>query len=207
MPPIVYVETNLLMSFATGRDLATNRLVLDRPPHAEFAIPSVCYMEAFSTFETLKKRRDRFSSELQNKINDCDRGIVWADKDLRLKILHRSLLGIEETFERFRGRLRLGIQTVGAFAIPIENSASILKASIARSLIRDTTDNLILATILDHARTQPEREFRALLTENHTDFHDNLEARRALDEAGIKYFRQTQPCRDWLDAHTRPTPG
>jgi hypothetical protein len=195
------------MSFATGRDQATNDLIASPLTNAEFAIPSVCYMEAFSTFESMRKIQKKFVEEFQNKILDCDRGIVWTDRVERLELLRLSSLEIERTFERFRFRLIEATNLVCAFAKPIQISSKVLKTSTDQRIIKDMTDNLILATILDHASSQPDRRPKAFLSENSKDFNDKTDAGLALDEAGIKYFRQTQVCRDWLEALTKIPPG
>lgn len=62
---IVYVETNFLMSIATGRDLQAVSLLKDRVFSAHMAIPSICCMEALSVLEDELKRRNRFASELK----------------------------------------------------------------------------------------------------------------------------------------------
>ena len=90
MTPIIYVETNFLLSFATGRDQATADLIASPPDGVEFAIPSVCIMEAFSTFERMRKQHKRFLEEFQNKVQECDREIVREDRAHRAEQLRSS---------------------------------------------------------------------------------------------------------------------
>lgn len=106
-------------------------------------------------------------------------------------------------FSLFEQRLRLAISELSFVAELIEISTQIILHSGSDRLIKDTTDNLILTCILNHARSHSSEE-KALLTENHKDFHDNQEVQKALREAGIKYFRNAQVCLEWLKARSSP---
>ena len=60
---ILYIETNFLMSIATGRDPDANHLLLSVPTSVRIAIPAICCMEALSALEDEIKRRNRFADE------------------------------------------------------------------------------------------------------------------------------------------------
>ena len=68
MDVIVYVETNFLMSMAMGREARGEDLLAAVSASVRVAIPSGCYMEAFSAFEDEQKRRTRFRAELDQQI-------------------------------------------------------------------------------------------------------------------------------------------
>ena len=49
---LLYIETNFLMSIATGRDPKADDLLAQPPEGLRLAIPQVCFMEALSVFKT-----------------------------------------------------------------------------------------------------------------------------------------------------------
>jgi hypothetical protein len=194
---LLYIETNFLLSFATGRDLGVNSLLAGPPAHVRLVLPSACYMEAFTVLESLKRDHGRFSGDFRNKINEVGRSVVWPDRESRLKLLQQSLLEIDSTFDRLQRRLYLAVDTLAHLAEGIETSESILGAAARRRIIQDATDNLVLAGILEHAKERPSQT-KIFLSENRRDFFDNPEAKQALADLDIKYFRDAQKCKDWL---------
>jgi hypothetical protein len=162
-------------------------------------------MEAFVTFESIKRESGRFIADLGRQIQEYSRGVVWADRDSRLGPLRQSRVEIDTMFDQFRERLLLAVETLNELGEKINLTREILRDAVGRSLIKDTTDNLILASILSHARSHPS-ELKAFLTENHKDF-EVPEALQALRDAGVKYFRKAEECRNWLGALAPPPPS
>ncbi len=79
----------------------------------------------------------------------------------------------------------------------------ILATSLTKTPIEDPTDNLILASILDHSKNHPS-ETKIFLSENRRDFDINLKAKLALEESGIRYFADASKCLEWH--RTQPIP-
>ncbi|AGY60376.1 hypothetical protein GKIL_4130 [Gloeobacter kilaueensis JS1] len=71
----LYIETNFLMSIATGRDSASKELLGEIPTDLKVAIPSVCCMESLSAFEDEKKRSNKFRGTLDNQIAQLSRDL------------------------------------------------------------------------------------------------------------------------------------
>lgn len=186
------------MSYAKGRSKAGSDLLRGRIPKVEVAIPSICFMEALSTFESMRKSHKRFMAEFRTRFVDCERAVVWVDRDERLKHLKRGAVEVGRTFERFTARLGVAIQSLASHARFIEISPTILNRSLTWRPIDDSTDNLILTTLLDDVVSRPEARERAFLSENPKDFRDNLGARQALEDAGIRYFSRPEALIGWL---------
>jgi hypothetical protein len=199
----VYVETNFLLAVATGREARADELVAAAPSSARLVIPAVCYMEAFSALEDDRKRRNRFKNELENHIAQLRRDITSPNARRLLTCLEDALSLNERLSNDVQDRLFEFIARSGAMeGIPL--TAAALADSLNRLLIRDPTDNLILFSILHHAREQPPGD-KVLLTENAHDF-DTPDVQRELSTLGVtKYFRSVDMLLGWMRA--QPTPA
>ncbi len=195
---LIYIETNFLMSYATGRDLATDRLIPDPPSTGRLVLPSCCIMEALSAFEAERRRRDRFANGLEAEIGQIRANIVSPEAQSLGARLEISLADFRGITEEFKTRMLRVIDFLSLHAILIEPTASAIQASRSRDIVDDPTDNLILACILAHAAEHPT-EPKAFLSENSRCFSRNLDARAALDGAGIKYFAEASKCLEWQD--------
>jgi hypothetical protein len=70
-------------------------------------------------------------------------------------------------------------------------------------IMDDPTDDIILATIIDHAQRHPAEE-QVVLTGNSKHF-DTAEVRAALRNVGIDhYFSRTEAFLGWFRAQPRP---
>ena len=69
----LYIETNFLMSIATGRDDLAFQLLENPPSSVAIAIPSICCLEVLSALEDEIKRRNRFANELNLQISQLRR--------------------------------------------------------------------------------------------------------------------------------------
>ncbi len=202
MATLVYIETNFLMSYATGRDLATDELVTNPPSSISFTIPGLCFMEAFSIFESERKRQNRLKGTLKQEIAQSSRNIISSRTHDFIDHLKQSEVGLEEIFNEFEDRLSHVIQFLSINAEIIETTSGILQLSFSNRLIdQEPTDNLILASILHHAN-QHLGETKVLLTENRKDFESNTFASSAILEAGIRYFADASRFLEWHKAQT-----
>ncbi|WP_017719723.1 PIN domain-containing protein [Kamptonema formosum] len=195
----LYIETNFVMSVATGRDPQAENLLLNTPASVGLAIPDVCYMEALSVFATDKKQRQRFHNELDIWINDAERNKTSTRAQSLLFQLQQSRDGNEALIEEIDRRF---FQVVGQLARKAEMIAltpDMLETSLQTNFIPDLTDNLILNCILGHARSQPS-EVKVFLSGNVTDF-GKREVRGALREAGVyNYFSSAEAFFGWLQS-------
>jgi hypothetical protein len=194
---IVYIETNFLMSYATGRDLAIEELVNNSPKSLSLIIPSFCFMEAFSTFESERKRYNKFKDTLKYEIAQTKRNVISSHVQPLINHLKQAEIELGETFNEFEDRLHQAIFVLSMNAEIIEPTSQILQLSFYNRLIdKEPTDNLILASILHHA-DQHAGDIKILLTENRKDFESNTFAESAIQEAGIRYFADASKFLEW----------
>lgn len=110
------------------------------------------------------------------------------------------MIEIETMVDQFRERLLEAVETLNVLGEKIDLTREIVAEAVGRGIIEDMTDNLIMMSILAHARAHPDED-KAFLAENYRDF-DGLVPRRALREAGVRYFRRAEECRTWLGSLT-----
>ena len=198
--PILYVETNFLISIALGRDAEAGNLLLNPPASLQIAIPEVCFMESLSTLEGEQKRRFRFSNELNQQISQLRRDLTSASAQSLLSYLELSQKPNEDLLSDIKMRLFLALRNIATNSTTIPLSTEIILATFSNNLIlKEPTDNLILQTILSHARSRPT-EVKILLTGNIKDFTQPT-VKEALQNAGINlYFSRTSSFISWLES-------
>jgi hypothetical protein len=185
------------MSHSQGRDLATEELLSSPPPSLRLVIPVVCFMEAFSALEDERKRHNRLVGEtFQQQIRQLRRNVVSPRIHPLIDHLDKSVGGLQAVFNDARNRLYEAIEKLRTSAELIALTPEILGASVARPLINDPTDDLILASILDHAASHLS-EMKAFLSENRKDFDEKPYPKEALKAAGVKYFAQASKFLEW----------
>jgi hypothetical protein len=196
---LLYIETNFLMSHATGRAIATESLISVERPSIRLVIPSFCFVEAFSTLEDERKRHNRLIEGFQMEIRQAKRNLISPRADALVNHLQQTVVESLAIFNDFEDRLFRTIELLASRAELIDPTPQILQDSLSRKLIADPTDNLILSAIVAHAGSRTS-ETKAFLTENRKCFHDNLEARAALQSVGLKYFADASKCLEWHGA-------
>lgn len=197
---IIYIETNFLMSIATGREAEAIMLLRDLSSSVQLAIPSVCYMEAWSAFEDELKRQNSFKEQLSRQISETKRDVT-SEKVASLSFhLEESLVYYLERIDEIELRLREAISLMSENAEMIVLNSEIIQATLNTPLIKkDPTDNLILHCILSHARSH-SRETKVFLSGNVKEF-GLPEVQDVLREAGItKYFSVTKNFLCWLQS-------
>jgi hypothetical protein len=197
---VTYVETNFLMGMATGRDAAADALLAALPPLHVLAIPSVCFMEAFSAFEDERGRRNVFKDQLEIQIHQLKRDITSAHARLLLSHLEQARIENGLLLNDVRARLLEATSRISARMEMIPLTPTILQESVTSLLLSDPTDNLILTCILEHARQSSDTTTKSFLSSNFRDF-DVPEVRSTLAQVGVtKYFRSTEKVLEWLNS-------
>lgn len=197
--PILYVETNFLMSHATGRDGKTGEVLSKSPDRFRIVMPSGCFMEAFSAFEDERKRHHRLINDLEKQMGQSKRNVISPGISRLIDHLERAIDELREVFNDFQGRLYGTIDFLRTSAELIHPTPEILGESVARTLVGDPTDNLILASILIHAGSHPG-EVKAFLSENRRDFDLKPYPKAAIGSAGVKYFSSPGKFLEWREA-------
>jgi PIN domain len=194
---ILYVETNFLMSVAMGREARGDDLLAAVTASVRVAIPSGCYMESFSAFEDEQKRRNWFRAELDKQIGQLRRDTTSANAGTLLRLLEESRIANDELSNDVQARLFQLVERAAGVLEPIPETAAIIQSAVGSMIIPDPTDNLILYSILDHARRFPGA-LKALLTDNTNDF-GTQDVHAALATVGIeKHFRSVTNLLGWL---------
>lgn len=197
MGVVVYVETNFLMGVAMGREARGDDLLAAVSASVRVAIPAGCYMESFSAFEDEQKRRNWFRAELDKQIVQLRRDTTSANAGTLLRRLEESRTANDELLNDVQARLFQFVDRAAIILDSIPDTPAIIHSAVTAMLIADPTDNLIVHSILDHARRLPEAA-KALLTDNTKDF-DTLDVQAALANVGInKPFRSVTNVLGWL---------
>lgn len=199
---IVYIETNFLMTIATGREAEAIMLLRDLSSSVQLVIPSICYMEALSALEDELKRQNSFAQQLSRQINETKRDVTSQHATSLSVYLEESFISYRYRVGEIKSRLREAISLMSRNAEMIALNPEIVAASLNESLIeKDPTDNLILHCILSHARSHPTGS-KAFLSGNIKEF-GIPEVQDVLREAGItKYFSITKNFLGWLQSQS-----
>jgi PIN domain len=198
---ILYIETNFLMSIATGRDPEASILLGQTPASVQLVIPSICYMESFSALEDEVKRHNYFKQQLENQIGEANRDLTSQNARSLFLNLSQSRIDYERRLEDIDLRLRQAMGQLSQTAETIALNANMIQESLNSIIIaKDPTDNLILHCILNHARLRPA-ETKVFLSGNVREFRKILEVQDALRDAGItKYFYLAKDFLGWLQS-------
>ena len=200
---ILYIETNFLMSIATGRDPQASTLLMQTPASVKLTIPSICYMESFSALEDEVKRHNYFKQQLDNQISEANRDLTSQHARSLFLNLDRARTDYERRLDDIDLRLRESINQLSQKAEMIALTANLIQESLnATIIVQDPTDNLILHCILSHARLHPT-ETKAFLSGNIKEFRQIPEVQDALQQAGVeKYFSRTEDFLGWLQSQS-----
>ena len=198
----LYIETNFLMSIATGRDSQAYNLLSTPPSSVQIAIPSICCMEALSALEDELKRRNRFENDLNLQLSQLRRDVTSPYAQSLLSHLAQSVIENRGLLNDVKERLFQALDRLAANAEIIPLTADMLQASLTTDFIeKEPTDNLILYSILDDARLHPT-EVKVFLSGNVKEF-GTLEVQQALSDAGVaEYFRASQSFLGWLNSQS-----
>ncbi len=201
MTVLLYIETNFLMSHATGRATATESFMSGELPSIRLVIPSPCFMEAFSTLEDERKRHNRLIDSFESEIRQAERNVISPRAPALVNHLQQSLVESRAIFNDFEDRLFRLIDSLASTAVIIELTTEVLRYSLSVDVIKDPTDNFILAAIIAHAASHPSVT-KVFLTENRKCFHDNLDAKKIIEGIGLKYFADASRCLEWCRAQS-----
>lgn len=196
---IVYIETNFLMSIATGQDFEATNLLSNRSPGVRLAIPEACFMEALSVLEGKRRQRHRLAKDLDQDIKELSRDRT-SPSALALKgHLDQALIENTRLILEIDKRLFDAMLSLSKTAELIGLQVATLDQSLRPDpLLDDPSDSLILFIILDHARHQVSEAKAFLSADKH---FGTTEVRQALLGAGIeKYFTDAKNALGWLQS-------
>ena len=201
-PLVLYVETNFLMSIATGRDPAARSLIGGPESVILLVLPQVCFMEAFSVLKDMHRQRNQFKNVINQQISETSRDNTSLHSKTLLSMLEGARIANDKLLEDIDNRLYEAVRALGRNAELIGLTGEILEENQTNTLIDDPTDNLILCCILAHARARPA-ESKVLLTGNRRDFGVPI-VQNELGRAGVvKSFWDASQFRQWFTSQPR----
>lgn len=185
----LYIETNFIIGAAKRQDHRAHDL-LQVPTHAlAIALPDVCVMEAWSTFEREQKEQQGFERDLRQQIIQLRRDLSLPARHLSNALAQAQVdytKRLNEAETHFAQTLQDVVNRVEIMAL----TPAALNASLTTQIMEKSKDNLILTMILAHALGHPNAE-AALLTGD-TEFKTHAE------KAGLKYFSKTEAFLGWF---------
>ena len=137
MPAILYIETNFLLSFATGRDQATDALITNPVASTTLAIPDVCFMEAFSVLEGERRKNDEEIGAIESRIRATRRNVMSPEVVASLVgNLTFAASDIRILFQQFEVRLTEVTTYLSIHAELIDTSGDSIQSSLHKRLDR-----------------------------------------------------------------------
>ncbi|MBW4555551.1 MAG: DUF4935 domain-containing protein [Trichormus sp. ATA11-4-KO1] len=198
---ILYIETNFFIAFAKNQDKESEQLLSDSSSDTISSIkivsPTICFMEALSVLENERQRSNSFKVRMVDEISKV-KGDVNSEYSKEIqRYLEQAKIQSDRRINDINIRL-FEVLTWAANNVDLINlESSILIDSLNQKFIPDPTDNLILHSILNHAKTFSDAQ-KILLTGNSKDF-GTKEIKQILSAAGIqKYFASTKDFLGWL---------
>ena len=195
--PRLYVETNLLVGIALGRELAVDALLPRGDATPQVWVPAVWFLECVVFLDGERGRRDAFDGSLGLQITQLERDATSPAASQLGSSLREARLHNKTLTSAIDARGMAAVEQLAARAGIIDLSPSILSANRLSALVRGRADNLILHCILDHARSTPGTGRQAFASDNHKDF-GRAEVRAALEAADVRYFPKTADAVGWL---------
>lgn len=139
-----------------GQDSRAGELLSLSESDVGLALPDVCVMEAISAFDWKRIERNRLKDELDRQLNQLQRSInVEAAQQLATELTQADLTNAKLLSELFK-RLDEILLAISHRAELIPISVEIIQhqAQLSRETELDRDDALILASILNHSKSQ-----------------------------------------------------
>lgn len=195
---ILYVETNFLISIATGRDIAAQDLLMHTPPSVKLTMLSICYIEALTTLEKEEQYSKTFLRDLDNRISEAGRDQTSAHAGLLRSLLEETRISFTQRLNDIQTRFYDALNLLCSKAEMITLNNDIIQNSLDKNMLeKELIDRLILNYIVYHASLY-SAENKVFLSCNSKDF-GKPEVREALSNAGIiQYFSNTQAFLGWF---------
>jgi hypothetical protein len=191
------------MSIVMGRDPLAESLLDAVSPSFRLAIPSICYMEALSAIRHELWVRECFQDEMDRQIVQLERNRTSPHATTLLTHLNPCLAANDSLSTALKDHFDRTLNRLCQTAEFLELSAPIVGASLSGAYVDDPTDNLIVCSIIDHARGRAA-ETKAFLSGDTKDFGSES-VRTAFRNVGIdKNFTEAKNVLGWLKSLSNP---
>lgn len=199
---LVYIETNLIVGIAIGREINANLLLSRINPECRLFVPSVCLLEALIALEGQQNQLKKLTESLDMSISQIERSPQRStSNEMRSLTECRDAAG--RLLDRLKPDLSNAIGEVFQVAEVITPSAYHVQKTLDNPILKRNKalrDNLILECILEHATTQSDTQ-KAFLSSNTKEFGSE-EALFALRTSGLIYFSNTNSLINWIDSQS-----
>lgn len=199
---LVYIETNFLLSIATGREVNANQLFSRIGAERRLLIPSICLLEALVALEGQRNQLTKLTESLDMVISQIRRN-PQQRTSAEMEALVASRDTARSLFDQLKPALSAAVGDVCRVAEIIMPSAnSLLNTLNNPTLTRDKAlrDNFILECILEHTTTESDTQ-KALFSNNIKEF-GTQEARFALRKYGVIYFSDLNKLLNSMDSQS-----
>jgi hypothetical protein len=191
------------MSIVMGRDPVAESLLDVASSSFRPAIPSICYMEALSAIRHELWIRQSFQNEMDCQIVQLERNRASSHAGTLLTHLNPCLAANDALSSALKSHFEQVLDRLCRTAEFIELSAPIVGSSLSAAYVDDPTDNHIVCSIIDHARSRAA-ETKAFLSGNSRDFGSE-NVRTAFRNVGIdKNFTEAKNVLGWLKSLSNP---
>ncbi len=168
--PRLYLETNFLMGLVKGQDPEARQLI-SGPLPVPVVLPGVCFMETLSRFEGDAKQWRRAKEQLNSLLREARRDLESSRASTLAHHLQQSLLEGEELQNDLRKRLADITLWLAGHGELISLDSNSMRDFVEKRLLPDPTDNLILHSIMQHSRSNPDAPC-AFVSANFQDFDE-----------------------------------
>lgn len=197
MKPILYIETNFAVGIARGQNVDWASFLVDPDSVADLLIAAVCFMEVLSNLESVEKKRwGSLRADLNERAKHLNRDLMSHGAAELAKNFEQSLILARSLEDEMQVRYEDVLERICENAEVIAFETDAMNDSIRTNYLKSPTDNLILCTILWHARRKPER-LKAFLSANTDDFK-KIEVEDVLNSVGVKYFSRLDNALGWI---------
>lgn len=195
---ILYLETNFLMSIATGRDPGAGDLLKLPQGVVDLAMPAVCFIEAYGSLARELKDRRNFQTQIKAHSDDkYGRDRLSRTASLISHHLTQARLEMDSQLNEMEARFDAAVFALADRAELIQLTRPMLALSVDGAYIEEPKDNLILNCIVEHARGRPDAA-KGFLSGNTRDFAASgiLDVLRSVGIAS--YFPNATNCLGWI---------
>jgi hypothetical protein len=148
-----------------------------------------------------EREREGFLRKLGEQAKEAGRGSSSDRANSLGTLLRQAQLVGGEMLNEIEGRLYVTISKLSLIAEFLNISERVIFDTYSTGYIDDLTDNLILCAILQHARSEVPG-LKMFVSGNSRDF-GTAESVKALESAGVKYFKAVEPALGWLKEQRR----
>lgn len=188
------------MSIAKGQDVEAQDLLFNTPASISIVIPSICFLEAHTTWQHFQKHDEDFIEKINNQISESKRDKTSINAQPTVWRLDQSKISFQDRTSDIRKRFDLTCSELASKAeeIPLEFAA--IQESIVRGILEDKhlVDKIILECIIRHARLHPDIT-KVFLSANTKEFSQQ-QVTQLLQDTGIRYFSKTTNFLGWLQS-------